>query len=645
MNILYENDKYGGAYCRIKAPEKKSRFEIPVEDIADIDAFCCSYRKQPFFMDAATGTAVNEIPKETQWLGVRHKNGEYTVYFSMVYDLFRTAFQGKNNWLTITAITGDSNTCGDDICAYYKITGHNFYELVKAAAKSVSEKMCISLREDKEEPRFVKDFGWCTWDSFYEKVTGDDVIRGLEKFREGGFVPKLLILDDGWQTTSEQEKGRGEWKLWDFCANEKFEGGLSNTIHKVKEQFDIREFFVWHAVMGYWGGVAPESPNMQKYKPRLSAAEHPQEIKEVNPKRWEGERFPFGIVDNDKFYDFYNDYHTYLKSEGVDGVKIDVQASIEGHGENKGGRNAMVRAMRSGLNKSVMENFNGNIINCMSCSNNIIYNTGSTNLMRSSDDFFPTVDSSHSKHVYTNAINSIWMRMFTICDWDMFQTSHKFAWYHAAARAISGGPVYVSDRVGEHDFELIKALTKDNREIIKTEVTAVPTVDCLFVNPETCSTTYKIFSKNKHNGVVGVFAFGEGGEAQVKADDIEGMSSEQYAVYSFKTGKACCLNRAEKLTVHLGEREFDLVTFAPIHDDFAVIGIKDKLNCGGTVESASRKESGFEIKVNTGGQLMVYCKGEIKTVLVNGKDAGFNRDNDFIVIEVEENGGDVLINN
>ena len=643
MNILYEKDEYGGTYCRIKMPEKKSRFEVPTGEIADIDAFCCSYRNEPFFMDSTAGTEINDIPKETQWLGVRHSSGEYSVYFSMVYGLFRTTFQGKNNRLTVTAITGDSNTRGDEFYAYYKITGHDFYELVRRAARSVSEKTGVVLRENKEEPEFIKDFGWCTWDSFYAEVTGNDIIKGLQNFRDGGFVPKLLILDDGWQTIKESIEKRGQWKLSAFCANDKFEGGLSNTVSRVKDEFGIDKFFVWHAVMGYWGGVDTDSPDMQKYKPSLSVAEHPQEIKEVNPKRWESEHFPFGIVDKDSFYDFYNDYHEYLKSEGVDGVKIDVQAAIEAHGENRGGRNVMVKAMRDGLEKSVMKNFNGNIVNCMSCSNNIIYNAGFTNNMRTSDDFSPSNDASHQRHIYRNAVNSIWMRMFTICDWDMFQTGHKFAWYHAAARAISGGPIYVSDKVGEHDFELIKALTKDNGEIIKTEETAVPTVDCLFSDPNVSDGVYKIFSRNKHNGVVGIFSFGNGGEITTNAEDAEEISSNKYAVYSFKTKKTYCLNRTEELTVCLGEREFDIITFAPIYDDFAVIGIKDKLNSGGTIEDIGRTKQGFEIKVNIGGQLMIYWTGMIKSVSVNGENADFERNDDFLIIKVGKNGGDVLI--
>ena len=40
-------------------------------------------------------------------------------------------------------------------------------------------------------------------------------------------------------------------------------------------------------------------------------------------------------------------------------------------------------------------------------------------------------------------------------DWDMFQSQHPAGLLHATARAISGGPLYVSDGPGKHDFSLL----------------------------------------------------------------------------------------------------------------------------------------------------------------------------------------------
>lgn len=42
------------------------------------------------------------------------------------------------------------------------------------------------------------------------------------------------------------------------------------------------------------------------------------------------------------------------------------------------------------------------------------------------------------------------MRTCVPADWDMFSSRHVAADIHAAARAVSGGPVYVSDAPGSH---------------------------------------------------------------------------------------------------------------------------------------------------------------------------------------------------
>ena len=40
----------------------------------------------------------------------------------------------------------------------------------------------------------------------------------------------------------------------------------------------------------------------------------------------------------------------------------------------------------------------------------------------------------------------MWFGEFIQPDWDMFQSGHRMGALHAAGRAVSGGPVYVSDK-------------------------------------------------------------------------------------------------------------------------------------------------------------------------------------------------------
>jgi raffinose synthase len=78
----------------------------------------------------------------------------------------------------------------------------------------------------------------------------------LESFAAGGVQPKLLILDDGW--LSKRALPTGNEVLTSFKANEKFPGDLAPTVQMAKGEFGIETFLVWHAMVGYWGGVSDE---------------------------------------------------------------------------------------------------------------------------------------------------------------------------------------------------------------------------------------------------------------------------------------------------------------------------------------------------------------------------------------------------
>ena len=640
MNTIKQKDSYGGEYYLIEMPDKKFKFDFPAEKIDNADAFCASYMKDPFFMGIKQGNDVNEIPYETQWLAIRHTDNTYTLYYSLACDKFRTAFHGNDGYICVSATTGDEELSDNSFCAFYKISGTDFYEMSKKAAMSISEKYpSVGLKKDKTDPDFVDYFGWCTWDSFYDKVSQSEIKRGLDSFKKGGFVPKLLILDDGWQTVAEYNT-KGEWKLSAFTPNEKFNHNLIDTTKMAKEEYGIEKFFVWHAMVGYWGGVDTNSEAMKKYGPVLHNAVHTDGMKIVNPSRWESENFPFGIIDPDKAFDFYNDYHSYLKSEGVDGVKVDVQGSIPAHAQKRGSRCELVKKFRTALERSVNENFNGNIINCMSCNNDTIYNLKNTNMIRTSDDFFPANPESHSVHVFTNAVNSIWLSEFTGCDWDMFQTKHEFAGFHAAARAISGGPIYVSDKVDEHDYDIIAKLTSSDGKIFRAKNTARPTVDSIFSNPAQNKDLFKIFNTNEYNGVVGIFSFDNDSAktAEVFPTDIYGYTDGEYVCYSHKDCKAEHLNSRESINVTLSKTEFELLTFAKITDGFAVIGLTNKYNCGGTFDTLQKTDSGYSMHVKDSGILLLYSVKEIKSVNSSEGELPFVSENHFVKILIKSAG-------
>ena len=67
-------------------------------------------------------------------------------------------------------------------------------------------------------------------------------------------------------------------------------------------------------------------------------------------------------------------------------------------------------------------------------------------------------------------------------DWDMFHSKHPAALLHATARAISGSGIYVSDKPGAHDFDLLRRLVLPDGSVLRPRHPGRPTKDILFAD-------------------------------------------------------------------------------------------------------------------------------------------------------------------
>ena len=327
------------------------------------------------------------------------------------------------------------------------------------------------------------------------------MLAGLQEFAQGGVDPRLLILDDGWQTW--RQAATGEDRLIDLAPNQRFGGNLSTLVSQSKERFRVHRFVVWHALLGYWGGICETS--LPEYGARTVARSFGPGLLEQE-SRWNVGPWgaQAGVPAAEKIGAFYEDCHRMLAEQGVDGVKVDVQAMLEGVSAGQGGRVVLARAYRQAFEASVARHFSGRLINCMSCTTECAYLADST-VMRTSDDFFPDRPESHGLHLHANAMVGVWFGEFMLPDWDMFQSSHERGAFHAASRAVSGGPIYVSDKLGRHDFELLRKLVLSDGTVLRADYPGRPTRDCLYADWTREPALLKIFNLNGDCGILGVF--------------------------------------------------------------------------------------------------------------------------------------------
>jgi raffinose synthase len=354
-----------GVFLRYTHTNSSSIFQTRLGKLDGLRRFTCCRRDEPFWMFPAAGRGHADVPVETQWLLAETELNDCVMIVPLLDGPFRFSLGGETGGLTLAGETGDPFTVGTGGVALYLSVGADPYALAVEGARAVMNRLGTGrLSAEKPVPDFADSFGWCTWDSFYREVSAGKVREGLASFKAGGVEPRFIILDDGWQ--DYKRTPTGEDRLVSFSANQaRFGGDLSAVVRMAKQDFKIRRFLVWHAFIGYWGGV--DGAALKGYGVRDAVRNYGPGILEHQPRvnvRWWGP--VSGLVPAKTVGRFYDDYHRALKASGVDGVKVDNQAVIEGLATGRGGRVELYRAYREALETSAFKHFDGRLINCMS---------------------------------------------------------------------------------------------------------------------------------------------------------------------------------------------------------------------------------------------------------------------------------------
>ena len=622
-----------GVFLKFTAPSSNSYFQSPLGKIDGLSRFTSTHRSEPFWMKPAAGVSHKDVRFETQWLIAETKTGDCIMLVPMIDGPFRFSISGNDAGLLLTGETGDPLTYGAGGVALFVSVGSDPYAMADAGAKAVMTRLGAGkLRVEKPVPDFADMFGWCTWDSFYKEVSAEKVRGGLESFKAGGVEPRLLILDDGWQDYKQMPTG--EERIVSFGANRRFGGDLSPTVKLAKQDFKVRVFLVWQTLYGYWGGVDGKSLAGYDVRevPRLFGPGIMHAEPELNVKYWG----PLvGLVSAEKIGKFMDDYHQRLKALGVDGVKVDSQATIEGVAAGQGGRVALTRAYRKALEESAVKNFSGRLINCMSNGMESYYFSPQSTLIRTSIDFWPRRPETHGEHLYTNAQVGVWFGQFMQPDWDMFQSAHPMGSFHAAGRAVSGGPVYVSDTPDAHDFKLLGELVLSDGGILRADNVGRPTRDCLFANVTREPVLLKVFNYNRDCAVIGAFNANyhpdksarvtiEGGVSPSDAPDLKG---EQFAAFAHQANRVWRCKLTDREPLKLAEGAWEIVSFAPVDRGVAVLGLADKLNSTGAVTKKDWSTDGaYNVTLRDGGDFIAWTEKPPRSVETDGKTVDFKHD-------------------
>ena len=298
-----------------------------------------------------------------------------------------------------------------------------------------------------------------TWNSLGQRLTAEKIYTALDTLDENDITITSLIIDDNWQSIDYEGDGQFQHGWVDFEAEPNdFPDGLRDMVQKIRlKHHSIKHVAVWHALLGYWGGISPKGKLASKYK-----------TIEVMREEYLRRNFPMGgkmtIIAKDDVHRFYEDFYYFLRNSGIDAVKTDAQFMPDMWTSSLVRRDH-IKTYIDAWTQSTLRYFGEKAISCMSQTPTMLfYSLMASNrpafLFRNSDDYSPDVPSSQTWHVFANACNALFTRHLNVLpDWDMFQTLHDYSGFHAAARCVSGGPIYITDVPGQHDVDLIAKMT------------------------------------------------------------------------------------------------------------------------------------------------------------------------------------------
>jgi hypothetical protein len=474
------------------------------------------------------------------------------------------------------------------------------------------------LRWQKSYPEVFSWLGWCSWNAYEHAVTEEKILTSVRSLKDKQIPVGFILVDDGWLSTKND-------KLIAFNADrQKFPNDLSGLARTLREQYRIPHIGVWHTFQGYWSGVEADSEigrNHQLFQ-GLGGKALP------DPRDGRGESF-------------YRDWYSQLKDWGFDFVKVDGQGNnikfTDGLMPLFASGGGAHRNLQEAAQKFFSDRVDGdrsaglNLINCMEMSLENAFNWRTSNIARNSDDYLPDTPQNVKEHTYYNAYNAYWTSNFAYPDWDMFQSHDAHGEYHAVARAISGGPIYFTDKPGRERPEILRPLAFSDGRILMLDEPGQVTRDILMTDVALEPVPLKVFGHitrpGLSAGMVATFNVNKSAESVtgiISRQDVEGFSSpgvnETVAVYQRSQSRAILLDAQHStLPVTLGSFGFDLFTLVPVNHGVAIFGLLDKYLGAAAVVSQKIENNRATVRVREAGDFGAWLRQSPTKVEIDGR--------------------------
>lgn len=577
------------------------------------------------------GTDIRKISPVTQSVIWKTKEN-YGALLSICDKEYKSEMTGCKYGLAIDVFDNNSGefTVPKSLAAIC-VTGENPFVLnkkaVSAAIKLLGRKS--GTRYDRHFPGIFEYLGWCSWDAFQIRVSECNLVSKCEEFKKKNIPVKWAIIDDMWADCTELDTAEYDdfetmmkimkaSRLNSFEASHKrFPKGLKHAVNRMNE-YGIK-VGIWHPTTGYWKGITPDTEFFKKYKDELV----------LNTAGWYQPKFEENA--------FFEDFYAYLKACGCEFLKMDNQSSFH-FNRNMAPIGKLASALHNNIESAAKKYFDNTIINCMGLATENMWARPESAVVRCSDDFQPENKAWFRKHILQCTFNSLFIGEIMWCDYDMWWTDDNQALKNSLLRAVSGGPVYVSDTLERSKREVLMPLILEDGRILRCDRPGIPTLDSMFINPGEGTGIYKVQNICGDSGIIAVYNLTDNkAYGTVSPADVFDLPGNRFVMYEHFTKKTYLLSKDDAVEIELeNDEECRLFVIIP-QTDITFMGLTEKFISPKTYERLN--DSTFILKET--GKFAFICESAVVKVLSGGKECKFENYGNFY--EAEAHGKEIEI--
>ena len=492
--------------------------------------------------------------------------------------------------------------------------GPTTYEAIrKAYAALIDNKKVSALRKrtDKDYFEAFKYLGWCSWEHYHYDIDETKMLNDLDGIEASGLPIRYVLIDDGHLANKDRQ-------LTSFIPDKEiFPNGWKNIMARKKDN-KVKWIGLWYNFCGYWLGISPENNFPEKVKQSLYL--------------YNGSMLPGTSKKNiDTFYQYYVGT---LKDYGFDFLKIDNQSFLL---PLYMGNTEVIRQAKA-CNLALEEQTHNQQVGLMNCMAQNILNIDHTlysGVTRVSIDYKKYDENMAKSHLFQSYTNTLLQGQTVWPDHDMFHSCDTVCGsLMARSKALSGGPVYLSDSPADFIKENILPLIDEEGKLFRPEAPAIPTPESVITNPLQDGKAYRVFAPTGDEAVSlicynlntspryhNVQAMISKADYLLRETMTEKASPNDQRIILYDWAKQAATELTTDKQIILEGFTDQLYHLCPVANGWAVIGVQEKFLSPSTVRILTRNDKQLTLDGLCPGTVKVWVesgnKRELRSIPVS----------------------------